>query len=107
MAIETAVWIVVLAVGGGLLLWLIVALSKGQVMRCPETGAVSFVRVAHAPGGKREMPEVVVRQCNLWPARRGCAQGCLARYWETANGLQVNLDALRPFDPHWHLGQRE
>jgi len=99
MAIETVVWIVGLVIVGVFMLWLIVVLSSGQVMRCPDTGAVSFVRVAQAPEGRRETPKVIVSQCNLWPARKGCAQGCLVRYWESKSGLQVNLHALRPFKP--------
>jgi len=99
MVIETVVWIVGLVVVGGLLLWLIVTLSKGQVMRCPETGAVSFVCVAQIASSGRKAPNVMVSRCNLWPERKSCAQGCLARYGKTRTGLQVNLEALRPFEP--------
>lgn len=99
MAIEAAAWIVVLVVVGGLLLWLISMVSKGQVMRCPETGAVAFVRVAQVPGDGWKVHEDMVRQCNLWPEREGCAHRCLARYGQTTDGLRVKLDALRPFEP--------
>lgn len=75
---------------------LIERLSTGRLMRCPETGGVAFV---DAVPGKAGGATVEVRQCDLWPRRRGCAKGCLARYPETAPGRRVDLKALRPFEP--------
>lgn len=102
MDIETAVWIVVM-IGViafvGVLYWLNDIVSRARMMRCPETGSVTFVRAAPVAGGAGNASEVTVRQCDLWPKRKDCAQGCLARYGETAPGLRGNLDALRPFEP--------
>ena len=102
MDIETAAWIVAivgLVAFGGLSYWVIDTASRGRVMRCPETESIAFVRAVSAAGSEGKAPEVTVRQCDLWPERKDCAQGCLARYWETTPGLPVNLDALRPFEP--------
>ena len=67
--------------------------SNRRLMRCPETGGIAFV---DAEVGKETTPRV--RSCDLWPARKGCAQGCLERYGQTAPGFPVNIDALRPFE---------
>lgn len=64
-----------------------------RLMRCPETGGIAFV---DAEVGKETTPRV--QSCDLWPARKGCAQGCLARYAQTTPGFLVNVDALRPFE---------
>lgn len=101
MDIETVAWIVAIAclVGfGGLLFWLMEVLSRDRLMRCPETGSVTFVRIGHVVGGEGKEPAVAVKGCELWPQKAGCAQGCLARYGETSPGLRVNLHALRPFE---------
>ena len=102
MDIETAVWIVVM-IGAiafvGVLYWLNDIVSRDRMMRCPETGSITFVRVAPVAGGAGNASEVTVTQCDLWPKRKDCAQGCLARYGETTPGLRGNLDALRPFEP--------
>lgn len=99
MDIETAAWIVAivgLVALGGLLRWVI---ERGLIMRCPETGAITLVRIAPAAGGEGLAREVTVRQCDLWPERKDCAQGCLVRYCEATPGFRVNLNALRPFEP--------
>ena len=99
---DAATWIVVMMsvmAFGGLVYWLKDMVSRARMMRCPETGSVTFVRVAPAAGGAGNASEVTVRQCDLWPKRKDCAQGCLARYGETPPGLCGNLDALRPFEP--------
>lgn len=99
---ETAMWILV-GIGamafGGVFYWLSNMVSRGRMVRCPETGSITFVRVAPAAGGAGNASEVTVRQCDLWPKRKECTQGCLARYRETRRGSRVNLDALRPFEP--------
>jgi hypothetical protein len=76
--------------------WLAPARNK-RLMRCPETGAVAFVDTGTARG-ERAAREPTVQWCDLWPARRYCARGCLARYPQTSPGYRVNLEALRPFD---------
>ena len=78
-------------------LWLIGLASRGRLLRCPETGGVAFVDVDPLATGNGRTPQVGVRQCDLWPRSQGCAQGCLARYSETAPGYRIRLEALRPF----------
>jgi hypothetical protein len=67
-----------------------------RLMRCPETAGIAFVEAENAPYGQWTAPRV--RHCDLWPARKDCARGCLARYAETAPGFLVNVNALRPFE---------
>jgi hypothetical protein len=95
-------WIIAvvgLLVFGGLLYWVVDLVTRDRLMRCPETGSVVFVGVVPASPGDKSGAEVTVRRCDLWPARKACARGCLARYPETAAGLRVNLNSLRPFEP--------
>jgi hypothetical protein len=90
--------IVALVVFAGWLYWLSALTSNGRLMRCPETGAVNFVGVERVSRGDAKAPELTVVRCDLWPGKKDCARGCLARYHETAPGYRVNLDALRPFN---------
>ena len=102
MNTDTAAWIIVLAgmaAMGGFLYWLLATVSRGRMMRCPETGAISVVRVVTTAGREEKAPGLTVTQCDLWPQKKDCAQGCLSRYSETAPGWRVNLNALRPFEP--------
>lgn len=70
--------------------------SRGRLLRCPETGGVAFVEV-DPRSAKGKSARTGVCECDLWPQKQGCAQGCLARYAETAPGHRVALRALRPF----------
>jgi hypothetical protein len=88
-----------LVMAGALMVWLIDRFARSRMMRCPETGAITLVRVVPVKAGEGTEPGVRVESCDSWPERKGCAQGCLARYAETGPGVRVNLDALRPFDP--------
>ena len=102
MNIDITAWVIALVgvvVLGGLIYWLTSVVWRGRMMRCPETGAVSVVRVASAARGDEKAPGLMVTQCDLWPQKKDCAQGCLSRYGETASGWRVNLNALRPFEP--------
>ena len=69
-----------------------------RLMRCPETGGVALVNVEPAPAAQGSSIALQVRKCDLWRVKRGCAQGCLARYSETSPGHRVALHALRPFE---------
>ena len=93
MSIETVIWVAGLVVFGGLLLWLLAIASRGQVRRCPETGSTAFVHTTISADNEQRDSVAVVSQCNLWPARQGCAQGCLGPRGEVANGFRGNLDA--------------
>jgi len=102
MGIGTMEWVVVivaLVTVCGLVFWLVDMYSKGRMMRCPETGSIALIRVALAASGEGKSPKVTVKQCDLWPEKRDCAQGCLARYSETTPGYRVNPNSLRPFGP--------
>jgi hypothetical protein len=91
--------LIALIVFGALFFWLNEAVSSARtMMRCPETGSITFVRAARVADGSRKGSGVRVVQCESWPGRKDCAQGCLARYHEATSGLRVNLDALRPFN---------
>jgi hypothetical protein len=79
-----------------IVLWLAPARDK-RLMRCPETGSVGFVGVGDAPG-EGAAREVTVLWCDLWPAKKDCARGCLARYPQSRPGYRVNVKALRPFE---------
>src|SRR5688572_28300772 len=103
MIIETAgviLGIAGLVTAGVLMVWLIDRFSRSRMMRCPETGAITVVRVVPVRTGEGKGLGVTVQWCDSWLERKGCTQGCLARYSETGPGLQVNLNALRPFDHH-------
>jgi hypothetical protein len=102
MTIESVATVLALAallIVGVLMVWLTEIFSRSRMMRCPETGAIKIVRVVPVRRGEGRGPGVAVQQCDSWPERKGCTQGCLARYSETGPGLQVSLDALRPFEP--------
>ena len=102
MNIDTNAWMIgvpVLVAFGALLYWLIGNSTRSRLMRCPETGSISMVQVASTAGGGDPASQLKVTQCDLWPQRKGCAQGCLSRYGETPPRFRVNLDALRPFEP--------
>ena len=71
--------------------------SRGRLVRCPETGGIGFVDVALPAAGRRQEARPEIRRCDLWPQRKGCAQGCLARHPETAARYRVDLNALHPF----------
>lgn len=102
MNIDMMAWAIALAAVAafsGLLYWLLGTASRGRMMRCPQTGAISIVQVVPRAAGEGRAPGLMVKQCDLWPQNSGCTEGCLARYRETAPGLRVNLKALRPFEP--------
>jgi hypothetical protein len=71
-------------------------LRGSRLMRCPETGGIAYVQAEPVAHGQWVTP--VVRSCDLWPARKDCARGCLARYAEADRGLFFNVNALRPFE---------
>lgn len=101
--LETTAWMLGIAVLATLALFVYRIVSQVwnlTLMRCPETGAVALVGVARAPQGPENTPRLTVQQCDLWPERKNCGRGCLARCRETSPGYRVNLHALRPFDRH-------
>lgn len=82
----------------GFLYWLIEPVLRKRLLRCPNTGCVAFVEAERVFRALGTMPELTVRSCELWPERKDCARGCLARYDEAAPGYRIKLEALRPFE---------
>jgi hypothetical protein len=102
MTIETigaTLAIAALLIAGVLMVWLIDRFSRSRIMRCPQTGSITVVRVVPVRAGEGRGRGVAVQWCDSWREQKGCTQGCLARYSETGPGLRVNLNALRPFEP--------
>ena len=65
----------VLAVGG--LVYRVVALvPKARFLRCPDTGAMSFVEMGLASPGDGSKPKLTVQGCDLWPQRYECVGRC-------------------------------
>ena len=98
MAITAMQWLAALAfisvpLAALLLVWFV---SRGRLVRCPETGGLGLVEV-ESPQPSAEAPGHRIRRCDLWPQRKSCAQGCLTRPAETAALCGVDLRALRPF----------
>ena len=79
-----------------IVLWLVPARDK-RLMRCPETGSVTFVTVGDERG-EATAREVTVHSCDLWPGRKDCARSCLVRYPQSRPGYRIDVKALRPFD---------
>ena len=102
MDFSTLGWIVGVVAALALVLyvfWMIARVWKDRLMRCPETGAITLVGIEPAARQDGQAPAVAVQRCGLWPEKRQCTQGCLARYRETSSGYKVKLSALRPFKP--------
>lgn len=101
MGVETAAWMLGLAVMVGLVVLVYRMMSRIRnlrLMRCPETGSITIVRAERVASGDGQAQALTVLRCGLWPERKNCDRGCLARYDETTSGYRVNLRALRPFD---------
>jgi len=100
--LTTAGWILMAA------FWLVVAFYVGRLImriwnermvRCPETGAITLVRLTPAARGDGNAPGAEVEHCLLWQdGKEHCAQGCLARNPEACPVHRVNMPALRAYD---------
>jgi hypothetical protein len=96
IALSIAVLAAIGAIAIFIVLWRSPARDK-RLMRCPEDGSIAFVDAGPAVG-EGAARGVTVHWCDLWPAKKDCAQGCLVRYPQSRPGYRVNLEALRPFD---------
>jgi hypothetical protein len=76
------------------LVWFV---SRGRLVRCPETGGLGLVEMQPAPERGAQAPAHRIQRCDLWPQRQGCAQGCLVRHAQPAAPYGVDLKALDPF----------
>ncbi len=98
MTANTMQWLAVLAfisvpLAALILVWFV---SRGRLVRCPETGGLGLVEVNPAPEREEHAPARRIRRCDLWPQRQDCAQGCLARHAQATAPYGVDLEALRP-----------
>lgn len=96
-AIDWTIGIIALFCVGSVTYWVLGAIPKERLMRCPETGTITFVDIE---GTSAEIggPGITVQHCDLWPEHKNCARGCLARYAESTTGFRIRLQALRPFE---------
>jgi hypothetical protein len=66
---------------GGLYVFLPMAsrFRTKKVVKCPETGQPAEVLVDASPdsSGKRRKRPFSIRNCSLWPKKKGCTQSCL------------------------------
>jgi hypothetical protein len=49
-----------------------------KVVTCPETGGPAEVLVDMSPWYRFRKMTATLRNCSLWPKRKGCTQGCLS-----------------------------
>jgi hypothetical protein len=49
-----------------------------KVVKCPETGEAAEILVDTSPGArlKPKKKRFSIRNCSLWPKRKGCTQTC-------------------------------
>lgn len=87
--LEWAVAITALLAVGGLIYRVIGLVPMGGLLRCPDTGAMTFVDVGRASRGDGSEPKLTVQACDLWPKQYECKGRCLAsqkwavwRKWE-------------------------
>jgi hypothetical protein len=50
-----------------------------KIVQCPETAAIARIVIDASPTSapKFEKKRLIVRNCSLWPKRKGCAEDCL------------------------------
>jgi hypothetical protein len=77
--LEWAIVIIALLVVCGLIYWVIGLVPTGRLVRCPETGTITFVEIGRASPGDGSEPKVTVQGCDLWPEHNECDRGCLVR----------------------------
>lgn len=97
-AMEWAAGMIVLLALVGTTYWLIALVPQRPLMRCPKTGAVTFVDVSATAFSDGRTPGLTVRNCDLWPEQKDCRHGCLVRYGEATSGFRIDLHALRRFE---------
>jgi hypothetical protein len=47
-----------------------------KVVRCPETDQPAEILVDSSPWYRFRQIRVTIRNCSLWPKRKGCTQSC-------------------------------
>lgn len=50
-----------------------------KIVKCPETDqpAEIFVDASPSTSSRARRKSLSIRNCSLWPARKGCTRGCL------------------------------
>lgn len=90
VVMEWAMAVVAFSVTAGLIYWVFRLVPPGRLMRCPETGTITFVEIGHASQGDGTEPKVTVQRCDLWPERKECDRGCLAsQKWDRVHISEV------------------
>jgi hypothetical protein len=64
----------------GLIYRVIGLVPTGRLIRCPETGAITFVEFGRASPGDGSEAKVTVQSCELWPGYYQCAGRCLGHF---------------------------
>ena len=80
-----------------------VSVRGRRVVRCPSAGGIAVLRLdaAHASiSNLVAVPELRVKECSLWPKRKGCGQGCLRQV-----ELAPRESLLRTIRRKWFAGQ--
>ena len=89
IGVSVAGFAAIVAIANFIVLWLVPPRNK-RLMRCPETGAITFVETRTARG-EEATRKVTVHGCGLWPKRKNCARTCLARHPDTTRGTGSTL----------------
>lgn len=91
--LEWATAIIALLLAGGLIYLVIGLVPRGRLLRCPGTGAMTFVEIGRASSGDGSEPKVTVQSCDLWPEHYECTGRCLVGQkwgpWQIWGPVQV------------------
>lgn len=98
--LEWAMAIVVLLLMTGLIYRIVGLVPPGRLVRCPETGKMTFVervRASHGDGTEKAM----VQKCGLWPEHDKCRQRCIvSQRWAR---FQISEAGAKYRPPHFYL----
>jgi hypothetical protein len=74
---EWAMATIALLAVGGLIYQVIALVPAGCLVRCPETGTMTFVEIGLASPGDGTERKVTAQRCELWPVQYECDRRCL------------------------------
>ena len=99
MDYSTAGWVLLGLIWFAVALYVIVLMKRvwqDQLVRCPETGAVTLIRIQQV--ARSGMPSFIdVERCGLWPDKQACMRSCLSRRRDIPRGLRIDARGLRPY----------